>query len=126
MLEECAADGKYWKTYLFVNSERKEQYIILYRIGIFNGVCTEFMITFPHVRKEPAKPNYVLTLNEDMVIGKMAGIYCYPGAVKNMMDYFNVFCENYKMFNNNQFLADVQLITPPNDAKAFRDTTLRK
>jgi hypothetical protein len=116
-----AQDGPNWKTYLFINYEGNQQYIVLYRIGIFDGVCVEFMLAFPHIADKDNNPSSVLTLNEeDVTDKKMAGIFCNQASVKEMVDTFNFVCEKLKIAKINQFKADVRIIDRPGDANFYR------
>jgi hypothetical protein len=124
-----AKDGDIWKTYLFVNNERKEQYVILYRIGIYKGICVEFMISYPNIREQNDNQDAtrVLTLNEDYVIDeKMSGIYCGIKNNKDMVNYFNLVCSKLKILNNNEFKANVEFIETPTKAEYYHDKSLRE
>ncbi len=44
-------DGESWKTYLLLSNEKGKQYIMLYRIGIYNNICFKFMMAFLNKRK---------------------------------------------------------------------------
>jgi hypothetical protein len=116
-----AQDGPNWKTYLLINYERNQQYIVLYRIGVADGVCVELMFCFPHIADKKSSPSSVLTLNEAYVADKkMAGIFCDPSALRGMVDVFNSACEKLKISNVNQFKADVRIVDRPADAQFYR------
>jgi hypothetical protein len=109
-----AQDGPHWKTYLLISYERNEQYIVFYRIGIFDGVCLEVMLSFPHVRDEKKTSTHVLTLNEAYVRDKkMAGVFCDPSAVKDMVDVFNDLCSKLRISGSGEFRADVRIVRQP-------------
>lgn len=119
-----AQDDPHWKTYLLINYEKKEQYIVLYRIGIVDGVCLEVMLCFPHIRdKEKLKnPFYILTLNETYVQEeKMMGVLCNPSDIQEMVDTFNNLCKNLRIFDSGEFKADVRIVElPRTDVKILR------
>jgi len=124
-----AKDGDNWKTYLFVNNEENEQYVILYRIGIYKGICVEFMLSYPNIREKTDKSDttMILTLNENYVKSdKMAGIYCGIKNNKDMANLFNLVCSKLKILNKNQFGANVEFIEAPSNSKTFHDNSLRK
>jgi hypothetical protein len=116
-----AQDGPNWKTYLLINYERNQQYIVLYRIGIDDGVCLELMLCFPHITDKKSSPSSVLTLNEAYVADKkMAGVFCDPSSLKEIVNVFNSTCEKLKISNANQFKADVRIVDRPADAQFYR------
>jgi hypothetical protein len=125
-----AAEKENWKTYLFVNNEQNEQYIVLYRIGIHNAICVEFLMSFPHVESignTGKKELATLTLNEYLVVDEhMAGIYCSIADLKPLVDQFNTVTSTLKIDGNGDFFASVKFIEPANNAKVYRDSSLHR
>jgi hypothetical protein len=58
-----------WKTYLLINYDNNEQYIVFYRIGIYKEICFEFMMTFPNIKDNNSnkKDLAVVSLAQDYV-----------------------------------------------------------
>ncbi len=124
-----AQDGESWKTYLLLSNDKGEQYILLYRIGIYNNICFEFMMAFPNKREklEETENHKILTLESQYVVDKeMSGIYCNEEYVKKYSDMFNFVCNSMEIDGHKLFQAKVLLLDTPNDAKFFRDKTLDK
>ncbi|HVN49495.1 MAG TPA: hypothetical protein VMU30_11840 [Bacteroidota bacterium] len=121
-----AMDGNNWKTYLLTGDQDGEQYIMLYRIGIYKGLSFEFALGFPHDRSnKDAGAMKVLTLPSDLVVDeKISGIYCSPNEIKFFIDEFNSVCNSMEIDGMKTFQAKIILVDPPTDAKYFRDTTL--
>jgi len=114
-------DGDNWKTYIYVTYDEKQQLIAFYRIGIDKGFIAEMLFCFPHITKSNNQVFSVLTLNEVTIPNhSMAGIYCNPSDVKEMVNQFNEFCSTFKIRNTNIFDTRVKFISPPPDAKYFR------
>jgi hypothetical protein len=114
-------DGESWKTYVYVTSEDKQQLIILYRIGIINGIGLEAMVAFPHIASKDNKVFSVLTIKESTVqSGSMAGVFCNPSSMVETVGQFNELCSTMKISGKNQFEARAQLVDPPPDAKYYR------
>jgi hypothetical protein len=108
------ADEKTWKTYLFASTEKGQQLIILYRIGIQSGIVAEAMISFPAVPAENDGPAKVLTIEESSVTAEsMAGVLCSPARFGGLVNSFNDFCASLKIHGKNNFTARVKLIDPP-------------
>ena len=124
-----AIDTPAWKTYLFLANQDSEQYITLYRIGIYQQICFEFMMAFPNKRATQGTDTAmkVLVLNPDHVVDEnMSGIYCGFDHVKPFVDEFNSVCTSMEIDNQSSFQANAKLIDPPPDSKIFHDKTLRK
>jgi hypothetical protein len=116
-----AGDGPNWKTYLLTYYERNEMNIVLYRLGMVDGVCVELMFSFPVGGKKGESDLNVLTLNQEYVKdSQMAGIYCQKKDVEEMVKLFNTFCEKMKLCGKNQYRADARLLKPPKDAQVYR------
>jgi len=116
-----AQDGQDWKTYLLVNRERNQQYNVLYRIGIVDGVCLELMLAFPIVTRKTGESLSLLTLNPAFFTEQnMAGVYCSRSTTKEMVDAFNSTCEKLRISGRGQYNANVTIIDPPNDVKVYR------
>ena len=115
-------DGPFWKTYLLVNYERNQQYIVLYRIGMVDSVCLEVMLSFPPVVDKKDTSLSILTLNETYVEDRqMAGVYCNRSSVREMVDVFNSMCERLTISGRNQYKADARIIDPPaNEMETYR------
>lgn len=109
-------DGDNWKTYIYVASEKKQQVIILYRIGILKSFGVEVMMCFPAPTRKADEPLSVLTINESTVRSEsLAGVYCHPSGVREMVDQFNEFCASLRIANTNSFSAKIQFIDPPKE-----------
>jgi hypothetical protein len=111
-----AQDEPDWKTYLLVYSERNQQYIVLNRIGILDGMGVELMLSFPLLQGKESEPLVILTLNEIYVQNqKMAGVYCRKSTVADMVNGFNSACRSLKISNKGEYKADAVIINPPSD-----------
>lgn len=109
-----AQDDSIWKTYLLSYREQGQQYVVLHRIGILDGVGVELMLSFPILDCKEGEPLAMLTLNKDYVHQeKMAGVYCCRSKVAEMVDGFNAACRTLKIANVGDYRADAQIINPP-------------
>lgn len=117
-----AQDSVNWRTYLLVYRERQQQYVILDRIGIANGVGTELIISFPLIPGIKNDPMEMLTLNGEYVQdGEMAGIYYTGSAVTELVNSFNSACMTLKVANQGEYRATaVTIPPPPNVSEAYR------
>lgn len=116
-----AQDDPNWKTYLLINRERKQKYVVLFRIGVVEGVCLEVMMSFPIAPEKKGDPLSLVTLNEAYVTGPdRAGIYCHRSGVKPMVDAFNSVCEKLKIANRGGYRADVRIVDPPPNMSVYR------
>jgi hypothetical protein len=111
-----AQDGVNWRTYLLTYRERQQQYIVLDRIGIADGVGAELMISFPLIPGTKSDPMVMLTLNGEYVQDeKMAGIYFSGSAVTELVHSFNSACMTLKVAGKGEYRATAVTIPPPSD-----------
>lgn len=116
-----ARDDQDWKTYLLINRERKQKYVVLFRIGIVEGLCLEVMMSFPIVPEKKGESLALVTLNDAYVKSPdRAGIYCPRLTAKPMVDAFNAVCETLKIAKKGEYRADVRIIDPPPDMSVYR------
>jgi hypothetical protein len=122
-----AKDGDHWKTYLLVSDENGEQFVMLYRIGIYKGTSFEFVLSFPNDRSSKDAHMKLITLPADLAVDQnLTGIYCSPDYVSPFIEEFNSVCASMKIQGESEFQAKAILIDPPSDTKYYRDTTLTR
>jgi hypothetical protein len=121
-----AQDGDNWRTYLFLGKSENQEYIAMYRLGMYKNICVEFFLAFPHFGKGNTSA-FILTLNKDYVIGKgMAGAYCRYEDVKEFMDMFNIVSSGLYIDNKNRYRAYVEIVEKDRETMRFKDSTIKK
>jgi len=114
-------DGPNWKTYIWTSYRGKQQIIHLYRIGIASGYGVEAIYNFPHITSSNDGQLLVLAVHKPLGDdAENGGIYTSINAVNRQIGEFNLLCSTLKIKNTNRFLAAIELIEPPANAKAFR------
>lgn len=109
-----ARDDPNWRTYLLVYKERGQQYAILHRIGIVDGIGAELMLSFPLVPGKKDDVLAMLTLNEEYVGQEnMAGIYFNGSVVPELVNSFNSACKSLKIQQMGQYQATAVIMKPP-------------